>query len=272
MSPGIAVGRADILVGDAHRGREVAHAEHQAFQARRAGGDGVDVLHALDFLDQRLEADAALELQLLLELMQQLVGEQHVGRRHDLGHHDGVEMLAGALDHLDDVLEGVFGGEVVDAHAARLAPQSSAFSAWTIFLRASRFCARGDGVLEVEEDMVGLQLRLPSASSSRSSRAWRAGRGGRGADGRSWSSPQATILLGAQARDLGGTLQPTEFRYWSVCSPSKGRAMAHATGRLGHLDRDAGDLRSHGRGRDGAPQAPCRARRNAGRRRCRARR
>src|SRR5581483_2426425 len=49
---GVAVRLADILVGDAHRGREVAHAEHQAFQARRAGGDLVDVLQAFDLLDQ----------------------------------------------------------------------------------------------------------------------------------------------------------------------------------------------------------------------------
>src|SRR5262245_54194175 len=61
---GIAVGLADILVGDAHRGGEVAHAEHQALQARRRPGDGVDILHALDLLDQRFEADAVLELQL----------------------------------------------------------------------------------------------------------------------------------------------------------------------------------------------------------------
>src|SRR6185312_13217953 len=38
---GIAVGLAHVPVGDAHRGREVAHAEHQAFEPRRASCDGI---------------------------------------------------------------------------------------------------------------------------------------------------------------------------------------------------------------------------------------
>ena len=86
----IAVGLADVLVGDAHRGREVAHAEHQAFQPRRGLRDLVDVLHALDFLDQGFEADAVLELQLLFHLIEQFVGKQDVACRLHLGHHDGV--------------------------------------------------------------------------------------------------------------------------------------------------------------------------------------
>ena len=155
----IALGLADILVVHAHRGREVAHAEHQALEPRRRLGDGIDVLHALDFLDQRLEADAALELQLLLELMQQLVGEQHVGRRQHLGHHDRVEMLAGTFDHFDDVLEGVLGGEVVDAHAARLARPVERLQALDDLLAGIALLAGSDGVFEVEEDVIGLRLR-----------------------------------------------------------------------------------------------------------------
>ena len=67
-------------------------------------------------------------------------------------------MLAGTLDDLDDVFVGIFGGEIVDAHATGLALPVKGLQALDDLLAGVALLAGGDGILEVEEDMVGLRL------------------------------------------------------------------------------------------------------------------
>src|SRR5712691_5242092 len=130
-------------------------------------------------------------------------------------------MLARALDDLDDVLEGILGGEVVDAHAARLARPVERLQRLHDLLAGLALLAGGDGILEVEEDMVGLRFRrflhhllagtgrgkLDAASAARTVGHV--------------TSPQATIFS-ALRRAISAPLSPRAVRYWSVCSPSKG--------------------------------------------------
>ncbi len=180
---GIGAGFADVLGVDPLRGRIVAHAEDQAFHALRAAGDLVDVLQRLDLLDQHLDADAAFEFQLLLQLAQHAVQEQHVGGRVGLGQHDGVEVGAGLFDDADDVVVAPLGGHVVDAHAAGLlAPVEVVEGPGDLGARL-HLGAGGDGVFEVAEDVVGgglggLLQHLLAAAGDGELRAARAGNTG----------------------------------------------------------------------------------------------
>src|SRR5882672_5557988 len=67
-------------------------------------------------------------------------------------------MLARTLDDFDDVLVGILGGEIVDAHAARLALPVERLQALDDLLAGVALLAGGHGVLEIEEDMVCLRL------------------------------------------------------------------------------------------------------------------
>src|SRR5918993_985886 len=134
---------------------------------------------------------------------------------------DGVEMLARAFDNFDDVLEGIFSGEVVDAHATRLALPVERLQRGHDLLAGVALLAGGDGVLEVEEDMVGLGLGCLLHHLLA-----RAGRGklhaaGAARTGGHVISPPATIFS-ARRRAISASPRPRRVRYSSVCSPSKG--------------------------------------------------
>src|SRR5450631_3881238 len=130
-------------------------------------------------------------------------------------------MFARALDDLDDVLEGVLGGGGVDAHATRLARPVERLQRLHDLLAGLALLAGGDGVLEVEEDMVGFRLGrllhhlLAGAGCGKLDAAGAARTVGH------VKSPQATIFP-ARRRAISAPPSPREFRYWSVCSPSKG--------------------------------------------------
>src|SRR5260370_2346978 len=68
-------------------------------------------------------------------------------------------MLARNFDDLDDVLEGVLGGEVGDAHAARLARPVERLQRLHDLLARLALLAGRDGILEIEANMVALRLR-----------------------------------------------------------------------------------------------------------------
>ena len=62
----VAVAANHGIQADAHRGREISHAEHQALEPIGSACDRLNVLHTLDFFDQRLQADSAFQLELFL--------------------------------------------------------------------------------------------------------------------------------------------------------------------------------------------------------------
>ena len=57
------------------------------------------------------------QARLLLDLGEQQVQRDHLGRRLDLGQHDLVQPLTGVADHLDHVAVGPLGVPRVDPHA-----------------------------------------------------------------------------------------------------------------------------------------------------------
>ena len=122
--------------------------------------DLVSAHQAFGVLDLRLDADASdLVSQRLLELQQRSVDERDVAGVAHLGDHDAIEDVAGAGDHLAQVVEGELAGHLVDAHHARLAvPVMSAQRLDHLGPRRG-FLQRGARILEVEEHLVGRARR-----------------------------------------------------------------------------------------------------------------
>ena len=147
--------------------------------------------------------------------------------------------------------------------------QLSVFSACDDLLAGVALLARRDGVLEIEEDMVGLRFGgLLHHLLARAGRRKLDAAGAAGTVGHAFSFRQRSC--GAQAGDLAAAAADG-FQILVGMLAQQRRAMAHLAGRLGHLDRDAGDLDLVVEAGMRAPTAACRAPRNAGRRRCRAR-
>ena len=80
-----------------------------------------------------------------------------VGRHADLRHQDGVELRTGLLHDVDDVAVHVVGVEAVDAHRDRLARGLPVDVVQRLddVLAGLLLVGRRDGVLAVEEDVVG---------------------------------------------------------------------------------------------------------------------
>jgi hypothetical protein len=117
--------------------------------------DFLDVFQRLHLLDQHFDADRPLRSELLLDLIEQRGGEIHVLPGQHLRYHDGVEIFARALDHGDDVLIGVFGGKIVDTHAAGLlAPGKRAQRLDDLSARLDLGRGR-DRVFKIEKDVIG---------------------------------------------------------------------------------------------------------------------
>mgnify|MGYP002621811116 CR=1 FL=1 len=144
---------------DALRGRIVAHAEDERLEAGRRARDLLHPHDRLGFLDEDLDADPAAEPELGLDLRQQPVDEADVAGVAHLGHEDGIEIGAGALDHRDDVLIGIVRVEVVDADAAHGAPEIQRIERLDDLRPRRHLRRRGDGVLEVEKDVVDIHRR-----------------------------------------------------------------------------------------------------------------
>ena len=120
---------------------EVGDAEDEPGHARRRRRDLVGLQARLGGLDEHLELDAPdLEAHVLLDLRQQAIGEAHVVGAVALRQHHDVDVRAGRLDHLDDVLVEELGADVVGANARILPLKSSVLNASTSVLRASTFC------------------------------------------------------------------------------------------------------------------------------------
>ena len=71
-------GTADKAEIDPHRSGQIAHAEDQQFHPRARLRDRLDILHALDFLDQHLDADLAVEADGAFDLAEQRGDEVNV--------------------------------------------------------------------------------------------------------------------------------------------------------------------------------------------------
>src|SRR5262249_48223230 len=91
---------------DALARREIAEAEDERLQARRAGGDLLDPRQRRRLLDERLEADPPPEPELRLELLEERLEEPDVARRLHLREDEDVETLAGPGDDLQHVVVG----------------------------------------------------------------------------------------------------------------------------------------------------------------------
>ena len=126
--------------------------------ARRRGGDVVDVDQAEGVLDLRLDADPAdLVAHRGLDLGEQDVERLDlVGGLH-LGQHEAVEVRAGALDHLDDVLVGPLGRPVVDPDGAHPVAPVAGVQHLDDVLAGVRLRDRRHRVLDVEEHLVGVE-------------------------------------------------------------------------------------------------------------------
>ena len=145
--------------GAAERRRQVRVAEDQRVQPRRRGGDLVEAGDARGGLDQRLYADGcATALGGRLDAVQQALDERHVAGALDLRDDDRGRALR-ERGHRDDV--GVAPGRAgrVDAHARahalplRLLQRRDDGVAGLVLRR------RGDGVLEVDDDLIGAAQR-----------------------------------------------------------------------------------------------------------------
>lgn len=139
-------------------GHEVGRAEDDGLGARRGLGDRVDVVEALRVLDLRLDADLAdLEAHRLLDLgEEEIEGDDLLGVLH-LRQHDAVEVLPRALDDGHDVAVCPLGRPVVDPHDARLARPVALVEELDDGVPRLRLGERGAGVLQVEEDLVGVE-------------------------------------------------------------------------------------------------------------------
>ena len=140
-------------------GREIAEAEDQRLEPRRAGGDLLDARERRRLLDQRLEPDRLPEAELRLELREQRVEEPHVARRLDLGEDEEVQVRAGSFHHGDDVVVRPARVGAVDPHGAELpAPRELPQGAHGVAAGGLLLGGR-HRVLEVEEDEVGVACR-----------------------------------------------------------------------------------------------------------------
>ncbi len=140
----------------AARGSEIGRPQAHPVHARRRGGNGLDVLHALGRLQDGVDQDRLLDGVLGLELRQQLIQIVDVPRALDLGQHDDVELVAGFAHDLDDVVEHPRAVEAVDAR-----PQAGLaevrLACHLDEAAARRFLVGGgDGVLEIAEHDVDL--------------------------------------------------------------------------------------------------------------------
>ncbi|GAA3307051.1 hypothetical protein GCM10020219_004920 [Nonomuraea dietziae] len=89
--------------------------------------------------------------------VEQRVEPDHLGGILHLRQHHAVEELARALDHLDHVAVGPLRGQVVDPDDAHLAAPVALAQGGDDVLARLLLGQRRDGVLEVEEDLVGGQ-------------------------------------------------------------------------------------------------------------------
>ncbi len=141
-------------------GGVVGDAEVHRLEPAGRGGDGFDVGHAERRLDQRFGADPVREALRHLDLADDALDRIDVGRHADLRDQDGVELGAGLLHDVDDVAVHVVRVEAVDAHRHRLAGALPVDVVQRLddVLARLLLVRRRDGVLAVEEDVVGRAL------------------------------------------------------------------------------------------------------------------
>src|SRR5207253_3320303 len=163
----VVVGIADVVAGrlfadhqglHVDGGHEVGGAEDQRFQSGRRRGDGVDVDEAAGGLDHRLDADPAdFETGAALELSQRQIVPGDLLRGLDLGQDDGVEVRTGPLDDGDEVGVRPGGGQVVDPHGTGPLAPAAFVQTGDDDLPGPRLLGRGNGVLQVDEHLIGPQ-------------------------------------------------------------------------------------------------------------------
>ena len=133
----------------------------QRLHAVARAGDVLHVGHAERRLDEGLEPDAVVDPHGLLDLGDHGVDHVDVGGDAGLRDQDGVEVLAGLLDHVDDVAVHVVRVEAVDPHGDGLAQALpvDVLQCLDDVPTGLDLVAGGHGVLEVEEDEVGVAGR-----------------------------------------------------------------------------------------------------------------
>ena len=141
-------------------GRVVGDAEVHRLEPARGGGDRFDVGHAERRLDQRFGADPVREALGHLDLADDAFDRVDVGRHADLRDQDRVELGAGLLHDVDDVAVHVVRVEAVDADRDGLAGALPVEVVQRLddVLARLLLVGRRDGVLAVEEDVVGRAL------------------------------------------------------------------------------------------------------------------
>ena len=123
-------------------------------------GDRLDVGEAFGLFDQRTSRPILrVRPELLFEAVEHGLEEPDVARLLDLREDDDVEVLARAFDDADHVVDRPAGGVVVDAHGAHLVAPVEVVQGVDRDLARALLLLGGDGVLQVEEDEVGVALR-----------------------------------------------------------------------------------------------------------------
>ena len=136
-------------------GREVGRSEDDRLEPRRGAADLVHVDQATRRLDLRLDPHVAdREARLLLDLGQQQVQRNHLGRRLDLGQHDLVQPLTGVAHDLDHVPVGPLGVPGVDPHAENPVIPGQVLHGVDDLGSCALLLQGSDRVLEVEERHV----------------------------------------------------------------------------------------------------------------------
>ena len=136
-------------------GHQIGRTQHQRLHPR-AGGDGVNVAQALRILDLRVDADAANRQAVgEFELGEQEVECVDVGRVGHLGQDDDVERRSGRRYDVDDVEVGPRCGPVVHPHTAQLRAPPRPGQCRGHQPAGNRFRVRSDGILQIEEHLVG---------------------------------------------------------------------------------------------------------------------
>ena len=159
MVAGIAVRRrADRRDRDADRGAVVTRAEDQRLHPR---GGGAIASHATSPVASSICASIPIRPDLVpvrqLDLRDQLVRHLDVAGRAHLRHHHRVQPVAGLLDDRDQVLVVVRRVRAVDAHHHGLGAEVGRAQRLDHPVARRVLLVRRDRVLEVEEDLVGLQ-------------------------------------------------------------------------------------------------------------------
>ena len=136
-------------------GGVVGDAEGHGLQPLRGLRDRFDIGHAESGLDQDFDADLLGALLVLLDLRDHHVDRVDVRRHADLRNQHHIETRA-VFENVDDVAIAVLRVEAIDAQRHHLLAPVDVVEALNDVLARLLLVVRRNGVLEVEENLIGL--------------------------------------------------------------------------------------------------------------------